>query len=115
MGRPVPEIPNRHHTSERHASMSDVVAVEGIGEVYGKKLKEAGIATSRSLLAQGASRSGRKKIEDTTGISVTYTDDVSDNVEFFGKVVNQLGSCQTVKRDLFVLTDWMAARMVGEG
>jgi spermidine/putrescine transport system substrate-binding protein len=40
---------------------------------------------------------------------------LSDNVEFFGKVVNQLGSCQTVKRDLFVLTDWMAARMVGEG
>ena len=49
--------------------MSDVIAVEGIGEVYGKKLKDAGIATSKALLEQGASRSGRKKIEDTTGIS----------------------------------------------
>jgi spermidine/putrescine transport system substrate-binding protein len=30
-------------------------------------------------------------------------------------VVNQLGSCQTTKRDLFVLTDWMAARMIRMG
>jgi predicted flap endonuclease-1-like 5' DNA nuclease len=49
--------------------MSDVIAVEGIGEVYGKKLKDAGIATSKALLEHGASRSGRKKIEDSTGIS----------------------------------------------
>jgi spermidine/putrescine transport system substrate-binding protein len=53
--------------------------------------------------------------EATTGINVTYTDDVSDNVEFFAKVVNQLGSCQPVNRDMFVLTDWMAARMVAAG
>jgi predicted flap endonuclease-1-like 5' DNA nuclease len=49
--------------------MADVIAVEGIGEVYGKKLKEAGIPTSGKLLAQGSSRSGRQKIEETTGIS----------------------------------------------
>ena len=53
--------------------------------------------------------------EAATGIAVTYTDDVSDNTEFFAKVVNQLGSCQPVDRDLFVLTDWMAARMVSVG
>ena len=49
--------------------MADVIAVEGIGEVYGKKLKEAGIPTSGKLLETGASRSGRQKIEETTGIS----------------------------------------------
>ena len=49
--------------------MADVIAVEGIGEVYGKKLKEAGIGTSGALLTKGASRSGRQKIEETTGIS----------------------------------------------
>ena len=49
--------------------MADVIAVEGIGEVYGKKLKDAGIKTSGTLLEQGSSRSGRQKIEDTTGIS----------------------------------------------
>ncbi|MCL2542541.1 MAG: spermidine/putrescine ABC transporter substrate-binding protein [Nocardioidaceae bacterium] len=53
--------------------------------------------------------------EKRYGINVTYNEDVNDNVEFFGKVVNQLGSCQTTKRDLFVLTDWMAARMIKMG
>lgn len=50
-----------------------------------------------------------------TGIEVDYTADVNDNLEFFAKVVNQLGSCETSKRDLFMLTDWMAARMIQVG
>jgi spermidine/putrescine transport system substrate-binding protein len=53
--------------------------------------------------------------EERTGIDVTYTDDVTDNQEFFAKVVNQLGSCETVKRDMFMLTDWMADRMIQLG
>jgi len=51
----------------------------------------------------------------TTGIDVRYVADVNDNVEFFAKVVNQLGACQSTKRDLFILTDWMAARMINMG
>jgi spermidine/putrescine transport system substrate-binding protein len=51
----------------------------------------------------------------TTGIKVSYTDDVNDNEEFFAKVKNQLGSCQTTKRDMIVLTDWMAARLIEVG
>ena len=50
-----------------------------------------------------------------TGIDVDYTADVNDNMEFFAKVVNQLGACETSKRDLFMLTDWMAARMIQVG
>jgi spermidine/putrescine transport system substrate-binding protein len=53
--------------------------------------------------------------EQQTGIDVSYADDVSDNNEFFAKVVNQLGSCQPVDRDIMVLTDWMAARMINLG
>jgi spermidine/putrescine transport system substrate-binding protein len=53
--------------------------------------------------------------EQQTGISVTYTEDVSENQGFFAKVVNQLGSCQSVKRDVFVLTDWMVSRMATLG
>ncbi|WP_232524880.1 polyamine ABC transporter substrate-binding protein [Nocardioides mangrovicus] len=53
--------------------------------------------------------------EKATGITVSYTDDVSDNAEFFAKVRNQLGSCQAVNRDMMVLTDWMAAKMIGLG
>ncbi|MFB6725210.1 spermidine/putrescine ABC transporter substrate-binding protein [Kribbella sp. NPDC056345] len=50
-----------------------------------------------------------------TGIRVTYTADVNDNSEFYAKVRDQLGTCQPSGRDLFVLTDWMAARMVSLG
>ena len=57
----------------------------------------------------------RDVFEDRTGITVKYTDDVNDNAEFFAKVRNQLGSCETVKRDMFMLTDWMAARMIALG
>ncbi|MEU4479294.1 spermidine/putrescine ABC transporter substrate-binding protein [Micromonospora sp. NPDC023966] len=50
-----------------------------------------------------------------SGIQVTYTEDVNDNNEFFGKVQNQLAGCQTTGRDIVVLTDWMAARMIRLG
>ncbi len=53
--------------------------------------------------------------QEATGIDVSYTADVNDNVEFFAKVVNQLGACQETKRDMFMLTDWMAARMIEMG
>ena len=50
-----------------------------------------------------------------SGITVTYNTDVNDNNEFFGKVRNQLADCQPTGRDIIVLTDWMAARMVNLG
>ena len=53
--------------------------------------------------------------QDRTGITADYTDDVNDNAEFYAKVKNQLGSCAPIGRDMMVLTDWMAARMIGLG
>ncbi|GAB7180754.1 spermidine/putrescine ABC transporter substrate-binding protein [Kitasatospora sp. Ki12] len=50
-----------------------------------------------------------------TGIKVKYTEDVNDNVEFFGKIKPQLASGQDTGRDLMVLTDWMAARLIRLG
>ncbi|SCL52335.1 polyamine ABC transporter substrate-binding protein [Micromonospora peucetia] len=50
-----------------------------------------------------------------SGIKVAYTEDVNDNNEFFGKVQNQLAGCQSTGRDIMVLTDWMAARMIRLG
>ncbi len=55
------------------------------------------------------------KFEKESGIDVTYNIDVNDNNQFFAKVRNQLGACEPTGRDIFVLTDWMAARMVGLG
>lgn len=49
------------------------------------------------------------------GVTVDYRTDVTDNVIFFNKVVNQLGSCAPIGRDMMVLTDWMASRMIQMG
>ena len=43
--------------------------VEGIGEAYAAKLKKAGITTTDELLAKCATRSGRDKVAEATGIS----------------------------------------------
>jgi spermidine/putrescine transport system substrate-binding protein len=53
--------------------------------------------------------------EDEFGIDVNYVTDVNDNSEFFEKVRAQLAACEPVERDLFVLTDWMAAKMIDLG
>ncbi|QNP69890.1 spermidine/putrescine ABC transporter substrate-binding protein [Streptomyces roseirectus] len=50
-----------------------------------------------------------------TGISVRYTEDINDNGEFFGKLKPQLAAGQDTGRDLIVLTDWMAARLIRLG
>jgi spermidine/putrescine transport system substrate-binding protein len=56
-----------------------------------------------------------EKFQKESGIKVTYNADVNDNNDFYAKVKNQLGACEPVNRDIFVLTDWMAARMVDSG
>ncbi|MFD5493597.1 spermidine/putrescine ABC transporter substrate-binding protein [Streptomyces sp. NPDC001812] len=50
-----------------------------------------------------------------TGVKVEYTEDVNDNTEFFGKIKPQLAAGQDTGRDLIVLTDWLAARMIRLG
>ena len=43
--------------------------VEGIGAVYGQKLRAMGIATVTDLVVNGATRRGRKHIADQTGLA----------------------------------------------
>lgn len=52
---------------------------------------------------------------EETGIAVNYFEDINSNEEYFGKVRNQLADGQPIGRDLLVLTDWMAGRMIGLG
>jgi spermidine/putrescine transport system substrate-binding protein len=56
-----------------------------------------------------------EKFQQETGITVNYQTDVNDNESFFAKVSPQLQSCKSTGRDIFVLTDWMAARMIDLG
>ncbi|WP_406472919.1 spermidine/putrescine ABC transporter substrate-binding protein [Streptomyces sp. NBC_01615] len=50
-----------------------------------------------------------------TGITVKYTEDINDNNEFFGKIKPQLAAGQATGRDIIVLTDWLAARLIRLG
>ena len=52
---------------------------------------------------------------ERTGISVTYTEEINDNDEFFGKISPALMNHQETGRDLIVVSDWMAARFVRLG
>jgi spermidine/putrescine transport system substrate-binding protein len=49
------------------------------------------------------------------GVNVRYIEDVNDNDEFFGKVQAPLRQGDAIDRDIVVLTDWMAGRMVRLG
>ncbi|MFZ0323848.1 MAG: spermidine/putrescine ABC transporter substrate-binding protein [Actinomycetes bacterium] len=50
-----------------------------------------------------------------TGITVEYNEEINDNAEFFAKLRPQLSAGSGVGRDIIVMTDWMAARLVRLG
>src|SRR5215469_6897320 len=49
--------------------MSNVIRVEGIGEVYAGKLKAVGVVTDEDLLQRGATAEGRSKLAADSEIS----------------------------------------------
>lgn len=53
--------------------------------------------------------------EEATGIDVTYVEDVNDNESFFAKIQPQLSASQPTGQDLFILTDWMASKLIRLG
>ncbi len=65
--------------------------------------------------SKGKGTSTLEKFHQQTRISVDYSQDVNDNASFYAKVSDQLLSCKSCGRDVFVLTDWMAAKMIRFG
>jgi spermidine/putrescine transport system substrate-binding protein len=63
----------------------------------------------------GGPKTTLETFQQRTGIDVRYLDDINDNADFYAKVRNQLGTCEPIGRDMIILTDWMAARMIGLG
>ena len=53
-----------------------------------------------------------KDFQKRFGTKVKYVEDVNDNDQFFGKVRPLLENGGAGGRDLWVVTDWMAARMI---
>ncbi|MER5867625.1 spermidine/putrescine ABC transporter substrate-binding protein [Kitasatospora sp. NPDC002040] len=63
-------------------------------------------------------KGGRPTLDAFTedaGIEVTYTEDINDNDEFFGKISPVLAQGGDPGRDLMVVSDWMAGRYVALG
>ncbi len=95
----------------------------------------AGLAVSPALLAACTSNSSsdssaksihisnwptyigdsqKKGFEKATGIKLTYTEDINDNDEYFAKISPLLNKDKSIDRDGFVLTDWMANRIINQ-
>lgn len=49
--------------------MPSIIDIEGVGEVFAKKLQSAGIATAEALLKAAATPKGRQELSAKTGIS----------------------------------------------
>lgn len=48
--------------------VTSLAKIEGVGEIYAQKLKDAGIATTEDLLEKGATPKGREGITAKSGI-----------------------------------------------
>ena len=50
--------------------------------------------------------------EEESGLSVTYTEDVNDNEEYFSRIREPLSRNQDIGADLFIVTDFMVNRLI---
>ncbi len=60
-----------------------IIAIEGIGPAYAKKLTGAGFRTVEAFLKKGASEKGRKEIAEATGIDQTYILEWANRADLF--------------------------------
>src|SRR3954471_11816821 len=56
-----------------------------------------------------------EKFQQQTGIKATYAEDIDDNDSYYGKIQGQLKNGDDIGKDVIVLTDWMAARIIRQG
>ena len=109
-------------------SMSAFLAACGVGgESEEKAAENAGLTTEKKTgqldfanwpayidKAKGESPT-LQQFEKETGIKVKYTEDINDNVSFFGKIREPLAAGEPTGYDLIVVTDWLIAKMIGLG
>ncbi|MFH9292953.1 PotD/PotF family extracellular solute-binding protein [Streptomyces sp. NPDC017520] len=85
---------------------------------HSAKEKEVTFSNWTEYMDVSEDEKGRPTLEAftrRTGIRVKYTEDINDNVEFFGKIKPQLAAGQNTGRDLICVTDWLAARIIRLG
>ena len=87
---------------------------EGPEEIAKSKLADS-LTFSNWPLYIEEDRSTLKEFEKKYGTKVKYVEEINDNVEFFGKVRQQYERGDSGGRDIHVVTDWMADRMIRLG
>ena len=119
---PAPE----HVLTRRELLDGAVIAAGGLAlgsgflAACGRKGAEAGGARRRGPLRISnwplyIDKDTVPQFEAATGIDVEYNEDVNDNNEFFAKIDEPLKRGQSIARDIIVLTDWMAGRLIRLG
>ncbi|MFI9331804.1 spermidine/putrescine ABC transporter substrate-binding protein [Kitasatospora sp. NPDC052868] len=127
--------PTRHRRPSRRAVLG-AAGLLGVGTLSGCGIPSAYVAEDRRSAPDRSEHerrlafsnwtqyidvddSGRRPTLDAfterTGIKVTYTEDINDNDEFFGKIGPVLTQGTDPGRDLMVVSDWMAGRYVSLG
>jgi spermidine/putrescine transport system substrate-binding protein len=86
---------------------------------------QAGAADSAAAVAGGTVRISNWPLyidptttadfEQATGIHAEYTEDINDNNEYFAKISEPLKRGQSIDREIIILTDWMAGRLIKLG
>ena len=63
--------------------MTKLEKVEGIGPVYARKLRKAGIASTNALIKEGSTSRGRRSIASNAGITETLVLEWVNHVDLF--------------------------------
>ena len=56
-----------------------------------------------------------EEFKKKTGLKATYAEDIDDNDTYYGKIQAQLKNGQDIGKDIIVMTDWMASRLIRQG
>jgi spermidine/putrescine transport system substrate-binding protein len=56
-----------------------------------------------------------EEFKKKTGLKATYAEDIDDNDTYYGKIQAQLKNGQDIGKDVIVMTDWMASRLIRQG
>jgi spermidine/putrescine transport system substrate-binding protein len=91
----------------------------GDGETEAETIEKAKISDSLYFanwpLYIEEDRGTLDEFQEEYGTKVKYVEEINDNTEFFGKVRQQYERGDSGGRDIHVVTDWMAARMIRLG
>ncbi len=93
-------------------------SIEGGGSTEASKVELESKASGNLVISNWPLYIDKKTVpnfEKKTGITVDYHEDINSNEEFFNKMQPQLAQGESGERSIFVLADYMVAKMIKLG